>query len=224
MWTRLKPAWIFHTGDVSDGTRWPTRSAFEATPLVVDGVMYVTTPFSRLIALEAETGKELWAFDPRMDRTESANLFINRGAAYWTDGTTEAHFPGHARWPAVLDRRRDRQAGRRVRQRRAGSTCARAWPTNFRTRIGMTSPPAVYKNLVICGSLVPDGEPRGPAGDVRAFDARTGKLVWTFHTVAQGGEFGNDTWAPGSWQNRGGVERVVAVSAWILERGISFCR
>ena len=52
---RLRPAWIFHTGDVSDGTRWPTRSAFESTPLVVDGVMYVTTPFSRVIALDAET-------------------------------------------------------------------------------------------------------------------------------------------------------------------------
>jgi len=49
---RLRPAWIFHTGDVSDGTRWPTRSAFEATPLVVDGIMYVTTPFSRVIALD----------------------------------------------------------------------------------------------------------------------------------------------------------------------------
>src|SRR5437868_1400674 len=55
---RLQPAWIFHTGDVSDGTRWPTRSAFETTPLVVDGVMYLTTPFSRVIALDPETGKE----------------------------------------------------------------------------------------------------------------------------------------------------------------------
>jgi len=54
---RLKPAWIYHTGDVSDGTRYPVRSAFEATPLVVDGVMYVTTAYSRLIALDAETVK-----------------------------------------------------------------------------------------------------------------------------------------------------------------------
>src|ERR1700733_3609678 len=53
----LRPAWIFHTTDVSDGTRWPTRSAFESTPLVIDGVMYVTTPFSRVIALDPETGK-----------------------------------------------------------------------------------------------------------------------------------------------------------------------
>src|SRR5262245_17650840 len=63
---RLRPAWIFHTGDVSDGTKWPTRSAFEGTPLMVDGIMYVTTPFSRVIALDPETGKELWSFDPRL--------------------------------------------------------------------------------------------------------------------------------------------------------------
>src|ERR1044072_7196142 len=91
---RLRPAWIFHTGDISDGTRWPTRSAFESTPLVVDGVMYLTTPFSRVIALDPESGKELWSFDPRLDRTESANLFINRGAAYYSSGTRHRIFIG----------------------------------------------------------------------------------------------------------------------------------
>src|SRR4051812_44132582 len=60
--SRLRPAWIFHTGDVSDGSVWPTRSAFECTPLIVDGVLYLTTPFSRLIALDPETGKEIWSF------------------------------------------------------------------------------------------------------------------------------------------------------------------
>ena len=65
---RLKVAWIYHTGDVSDGKTCPQRSAFETTPLVVDGVMYLTTPFSRLIALDPETGKEIWAFDPKIDQ------------------------------------------------------------------------------------------------------------------------------------------------------------
>jgi glucose dehydrogenase len=218
---RLRPAWIFHTGDVSDGTRWPTRSAFEATPLVVDGVMYVTTPFSRLIALDPETGKELWSFDPRLDRSESANLFINRGAAYWSDGKKNRLFLG------TLDGRlfsivagtgkADDSFGL------GGWVDLRAgvgdkYPNR---RMGMTSPPAIYRNLVICGSLVPDGEPRGPAGDVRAYDAQSGKLMWTFHTVAQAGEFGNDTWAPGSWKDRGGL------NAWSLisvdtARGIVF--
>src|SRR5437899_12420927 len=63
---RLKVAWTFHTGDRSDGSEYPTRSAFEGTPLVIDGVMYVTTPFNRLVALDAETGKQLWGFDPKL--------------------------------------------------------------------------------------------------------------------------------------------------------------
>src|ERR1700739_183823 len=92
--TKLRPAWIFPTTDVSDGTRWPTRSAFESTPLVIDGVMYVTTPFSRVIALDPETGKELWSLDPRLDLTESTNLFINRGAAYWQEGRKRRVFLG----------------------------------------------------------------------------------------------------------------------------------
>ncbi len=66
--TRLKPAWTYHTGDISDGTTYSVRSAFECTPLVVDGVMYVSTPFCRAVALEAETGKELWSFDPKIDK------------------------------------------------------------------------------------------------------------------------------------------------------------
>src|SRR5881628_693996 len=65
--TRLRVAWTYHTGDMSDGTVYPTRSTFECTPLVADGVLYLTTPFSRAIALDAETGRELWAFDPKLD-------------------------------------------------------------------------------------------------------------------------------------------------------------
>lgn len=85
----------------------------------------------------------------------------------------------------------------------------------------MTSPPAIYKDLVICGSLVPDGEPRGPAGDVRAFDVRTGKLVWTFHTVAREGEYGNNTWPKDGWQDRGGLNAWPPLSI-VTTRGIVF--
>jgi quinoprotein glucose dehydrogenase len=218
---RLRPAWIFHTGDISDGTRWPTRSAFEATPIVVDGVMYVTTPFSRVIALDPESGQEKWTFDPRLDRTGSANLFINRGVAWWSDGVKKRVLLG------TMDGRLFSlvaETGEPDESFGSGgwtdlrNGIADDYPDR---RIGMTSPPVVYKDMVICGSLIPDGEAQGPAGDVRAYDVRTGKLVWTFHTVAQAGEAGNDTWAAGSWVKRGGVN-AWAPLALDTERGILF--
>ena len=218
---RLRVAWIFHTGDVSDGETWPQRSAFETTPLVFAGRMYFTTPFSRVIALEPETGKQIWAFDPEIDRDRPSNLFVNRGAALWTDGKQVRIFAG------TLDGRLfalDAATGKPVdsfgqggwMDLRAG--VADKFPGKG---YGMTSPPAIYKDLVICGSMTADGEPRGPAGDVRAFDVHTGKLVWTFHTVPHKGELGNDTWQGESWKDR------AAVNAWSMlsvdtEHGIVF--
>lgn len=218
---QLKPAWIFHTTDISDGTKWPTRSAFEATPLVIDDVMYVTTPFSKLIALDAETGRELWSFDPKIDLTRSANLFINRGAAFWTDGHQRRIFLG------TLD---GRLYSIVAETGQPDDSFGNAGWINLRPGVadkfldqsyGMTSPPVIYKDIVICGSLVPDGEPRGPAGDVRAFNTRTGKLVWTFHTVAQAGEFGEATWLGDSWRDRGGVNAWPPLSVDMV-RGIVF--
>jgi quinoprotein glucose dehydrogenase len=91
---KLQVAWSFHTGDVSDGTELPAHSSFETTPLVVSGKMFITTPFSRLIALDPETGKQLWAFDPKIDMDMTYPLFVNRGAAWWSDGTSHRIFLG----------------------------------------------------------------------------------------------------------------------------------
>ena len=219
--TRLRPAWIFHTRDVSDGTIWPTRSSFEATPLLVGNVMYVTTPFSRVIALDPDTGRNLWSFDPRLDRTESANLFINRGAAYWSSGKKHRVLLG------TLDGRLFSLVAETGKPDdsfgNGGWVDLNQGVTDGfpKQHVAMTSPPVIYQNLVICGTLVQDGEPRGPAGDVRAYDANSGKLVWTFHTVPRAGEFGNDTWAPGSWEKRGGANAWPPLSVDI-ERGILF--
>ena len=177
----LKPAWTFHTGELSDGKTLLTRTTFEATPLVVDGVMYLTTPFNRLIALDPETGQQLWAFDPKLDKSRPNNLFISRGSAWWTDGKQKRIFYG------TLDARLfsiDAATGE------PDPAFGNQGVVNLRDGVadqfpnrgyGMTSPPAIYKNLVICGALASDGEPKGPSGDVRAFDAKTGKLVWRFH-------------------------------------------
>ena len=218
---QLKVAWTYHTGDISDGTTTIVRSAFETTPLFVDGILYLTTPFSRLIALEAESGSELWSFDPHIARDIPENLFINRGAAFWTNGRERRIYLG------TLDGRLfaiDARTGKTIDGFGTGGSL------NLRIGVadqfpgktyGMSSPPAIYKNLVICGSITPEGEPRGPLGDVRAFDADTGKLVWTFHTVAQKGEFGNDTWAGDSWKDRGSANAWPPISVDV-ERGMVF--
>ena len=218
---KLKVAWTYHTGDWSDGKTLPVKSAFEATPLVVDGVMYVTTSFARLVALDAESGKELWAFDPKIDRESSANLFINRGGAYWSDNKSRRILFGTIRGRLysidAATGKPDDSFGQ------AGSINLRDGVADqFPDKIyGMTSPPAIYKNLAICGALTADGEPQGPSGDVRAFDVRTGKLVWRFHTIPRPGEFGHDTWEGDSWKDR------AAVNPWSLlsvdaERGMVF--
>lgn len=207
---RLQVAWTYHTGDRSDGKAHPVRSAFEATPLVVNNVLYVTTPFCRLIALDAETGRELWVFDPQLDRDGPYSLYINRGAAYWTDGTRQRLFFGtlDARLFSIdaVTGKPDPEFGQGgwidFRQGVADDHPSRAF--------GLTSPPSVYKDLVICGSLASDGDPLGPSGDIRAFDARTGRVRWRFHSVPRAGELGNDTWVKESWQGRGGV------NAWSL--------
>lgn len=218
---RLRVAWTYHTGEISDGTKYPVRSAFEATPLVVGGVMYLTTPFNRLVALDPETGRELWSFDPKIDLNASYPLLINRGAAYWSDGKESRLFYG------TLDGRLfaiDAATGRPAPGFGQGGFIdlrpgvADKFPSSG---YGMTSPPAVYKNLVICGSFLADGTPRGPSGDVRAFDAYTGRLAWRFHTVPHEGEYGNETWEKDSWRDRGGAN-MWSIPSVDLERGIVY--
>lgn len=218
---KLKVAWTFQTGDVSDGKANPIRSAFEATPLMVDGVLYFTTPFNRLVALDAETGKQLWSFDPKIRKDVGRNLYIHRGAAFWTDGKQKRLYYGTLDGDLFAI---DAASGEPVPAfGNKGKVDLREdmLIPGGRGTLGMTSPPAVYRNLIICGSIVTDGEPQGPSGDVRAFDALTGKLVWRFHTVPRPGEPGHETWEGESWKNRGGA------NAWSIlsvdqQRGIVF--
>jgi quinoprotein glucose dehydrogenase len=218
---QLRVAWTYHTGEVSDGTKYPVRSAFETTPLVVDGVLYLTTPFNRLVALDAETGRELWSFDPKVELNAPYPMLTNRGAAFWSDGRDRRLYFG------TLDGRLfaiDAATGRPVESfGRGGFIDLREGVADKFPNVGygMTSPPAVYKNLVICGSFVPDGSPRGPSGDVRAFDARSGRLVWRFHVVPRPGEFGHDTWQGDSWRERGGAN-MWSIPSVDAERGIVY--
>jgi quinoprotein glucose dehydrogenase len=217
----LRPVWIFDTGDFSDGKAFPNRSAFEATPLMVDGVLYVTTPFHRVFALDAETGRVIWEFDPKFDRTIRLNLYASRGVAYWQSGSQKRIIVVNqeARLfsiDAATGKPNEAFGNKGVIDLKAGMT--EKYP---KTPFGNTSPPAVCGDTVVIGSWVGDGEPRGPAGDVRGLDVRTGREIWRFHTVPRPGEFGHDTWAGNSWQDRSGTN-VWSLMSVDQERGLVF--
>ncbi len=228
----LRVAWTYRHGDVSDGGIMPDYvnkgTAFEATPIVVDGRLIFTTPFNRVIALDPESGRELWSFDPKIDRDRRyANMFINRGVAYWRGpaadaacarrvliGTLDARLIAIA---AETGKPCDAFGAHGTIDLLAGlAPVVDAWEYN------VTSPPTVVGDVVVVGSSIADTLRRvAPPGDVRAFDARSGRLLWTFHTIPHPGEFGNDTWEHGSWPNAGAANVWSTITA-DLERGLVF--
>jgi quinoprotein glucose dehydrogenase len=189
---QLKIAWIYHTGDVSDGANHPRRSGFETTPIMVDGTLYFSTAFNRVIALDPETGAARWSYDPGIDlnRGYSEGL-INRGVSTWADSR-----PGslHSRriFIATIDARLI------CLEAATGKPCTdfgAAGQINLRQGIKNiiregeyeeTSPPAIIDDLVIVGSSVADNDRvESPSGLVRAFDARTGALRWSWNPIPQ---------------------------------------
>jgi quinoprotein glucose dehydrogenase len=189
---KLQRAWTYHTGD---------RGSFETTPIVVDHVMYFTTPMQKIVAVEPETGKEIWKFDPKSRAREL------RGVSYWPgDRQTRPRIifgTADGRLIALDSKTGQPAAGfgdNGTVNARQG--VADAWPAT--ATYSITSPPAIYRDLIIVGPSTQETVSHGPSGDARAFDARTGKLVWRFHTVPQPGEPGNETWGPGGWKDRAG--------------------
>jgi quinoprotein glucose dehydrogenase len=187
---RLKVAWIFHTGDVADGSGGARRTGFEATPLVVDGRLFVTTPFNRVIALDAETGAERWAFDPKIDlRADYGDGLVNRGLATWVDETARADGACRRRlFEATLDARLiaiDAATGLACDMFGVKGEVTLRGVDGYEAGVyHMTSPPAVVDGLVVVGSAINDNmRAEMPSGVVRAYDARTGAERWRWDPV-----------------------------------------
>jgi quinoprotein glucose dehydrogenase len=228
----LRTAWTYRHGDVYAGGMMPDYvnkgTAFEATPIVVDGRLIFTTPFNRVIALDPESGRELWTFDPKIDRgRREANMFINRGVAYWRGEGSDASCARRV-FLGTLDARLiaiDAATGHPCADFGTGGTVdllAGLSPVVDPWEYGVTSPPTVVGDVVVIGSSIADTLRRvAPPGDVRAFDARSGRLLWTFHTIARPGELGAETWENGSWKNAGGANVWSTITA-DLERGLVF--
>jgi quinoprotein glucose dehydrogenase len=188
--SKLKVAWVFHTGDVSDGRGQRRRSGFENTPILVDGRLFITTPFNRIIALDPETGKQIWAFDPKIDQMwQSGDGLVNRGLATWLDPQGSFEQLCHRRlFEATIDARLiavDAGTGRPCPGFGSNGEVSLRGVPGFRPGwYHMTSPPAVVDSVVIVGSAVDDNSRvEMPSGVVRAFDARSGKLLWSWDPI-----------------------------------------
>ncbi len=178
----------------------PRQSA--ATPLVVDGVMYMATMYNRVVALDADTGKEIWVKD--IGHTPST-----RGIAYWpgTDGIPPQLVFGTGDGSSLLISLNAKTGeftpgfglGGKVDLRQG---VGEKFP---RLRVALSSPPAIYRHLAITGNHSQESPSLGPSGDVRAWDLRTGKLVWTFHTIPRPGEPNHDAWKNDQWVDRAGA-------------------
>ena len=220
----LKRVWTYHTGEVNrqNETDRHQIAPFETTPLVVDGILYLSTPSNRVVALDADTGKEIWQFDPQAGST-SRKFFQHRGVSYWESETGDDRRILYGTFDGRLICL-DAKSGKLCQGFGAnGAVDLRAGVAEEYPKVeyAVTSAPAIFKDLVITGAAVPEYPSKGPSGAVRAFNVRTGKLVWTFHTIPQAGEAGHETWKDDAWQGRTGAN-VWSTMSVDVERDLIF--
>src|SRR3954467_4645950 len=193
----LKVAWTYDTQDAFKG------SEMQCQPVVAHGVLYATSPKLRVFALNAATGTPLWTFDTSQDAKTLSRTRI-RGLMYWERGEDRRIYFASRHWLYALDARTgkpmasfghdgriDLREGFEGRDPRALS-------------VSVNTPGVFYRDLLIVGSIVPEGLPSAP-GDIRAFDVNTGEQKWAFHTIPHPGELGYDTWPADAWKYSGGA-------------------
>lgn len=216
--SKLAVAWRYHTGEPAiDLARQPS---LQVTPIVVDNVMYISTPLGKVMALDPANGREIWRYDARVNPRGGYGDFANRGVATWVDRALEPGAPCRRRVYAVtVDARLisiDAASGypcvvfgvEGTVGLREGLRIPPAFPAAFQ----VTSPPAVVNDLVITGSSIADNSRPAPAsGEVRAFDARTGALRWTWDPIPQDP---NDP-ASSTWRDASAA-RTGAANAWSI--------
>ena len=192
----LQVAWSYDTGD-SFGAG-PTSSELECNPIVVDGVMYVETPKLKVLALDAATGRRLWMFDPALGSPPVRSKQRSRGVTYWQSGRDRRIFITFRQFLFALDARTGRI--KRDFGRRGKVDLREGLGRNVESiSVNDPSPGVIFKDLLILGSS-------GAApGDIRAFDVRTGRLRWAFHTIPHPGELGYDTWPKDAWRTLNGA-------------------
>ncbi|HLG04606.1 MAG TPA: PQQ-binding-like beta-propeller repeat protein, partial [Gemmatimonadales bacterium] len=221
----LRPAWSWATGESPDSATRARPGLFEATPLMFGDTLFLPTPYNQVVALDARSGRELWRYDPgawAAGQPPNGMGFVHRGVAAWSDGRGRRIFL-NSRWRLIA---LDAATGKPIPSFGAGGeidlTSDLSHPTN-RLHYTNTSPPVVWRDLVILGNGVADRLTyRGdPPGDVQAFDARTGRRVWRWSPVPGPREVGGDTW-PDSASHHIGHTNVWAPFTVDTARGLLF--
>ena len=204
--SQLEVAWTY---DTQDGP-----GASQTQPIMVDGVVFGLTPKHKVVALHAATGQLLWRFDSKIEGRGP-----NRGVAYWASGAERRIFASVQNYVYALD----------ARTGEAIASFGKNGRIDLRDDLGrdpekqsivLTSPGIVYRDLLIVGGRTPEALP-APPGDIRAYDVRTGKLRWSFHTIPHPGEYGYETWPKDAWTYTGAANNWAGM-ALDAKRGIVY--
>ena len=219
--TTLRQAWSFHLKPAGYTGRLREDGG---NPIVVGNTMYLTSPYGFIHALDATSGAEKWHF-----QLPGNDIPSKRGLAYWPGETGFAPaliFGGTSGALYSIGAADGKPSTYFGENGKINLKTPEVMQTGMNAPYSLLSSAVIYKNLIIIGAGPGEGPGgsnggSGPAGDTRAWDAKTGKLVWTFHTVPRQGEFGNDSWEENSWKNRSGVNTwgYMSVDA---ERGIVY--
>jgi quinoprotein glucose dehydrogenase len=209
---QLKPSWIYRCDDARGA-----GSTIECNPLIIDGRMYLITAGLKLLALDAAAGKELWRFDPWNGQ---GGRGVNRGIAVWRAESEKRIFYATGQFIHAIDA----DTGKLIPTFGAGGKVDMRDGLDrdvFFLTVTATSPGIVFKDLLIIGSVVGEGPNPSAPGHIRAYDVRTGKRRWIFHTIPHPGEFGYETWSRDSWKTVGGANSWGGLTLDV-ERGIVF--
>jgi quinoprotein glucose dehydrogenase len=209
---QLQVAWTFRPGDAPEGSRY---GKYECNPIIVGDVMYATSARHWLYAINARTGEKIWSFDP-FEGGRGGGMY--RGVAYWEDGADQRILFTAEHYLYAIDARTGLPVAAFGEDGRVNLEIDRgedpeAW-------VVPTSPGIVYEDLLILGGEVSELHGAAP-GHIRAFDIRTGEVVWTFHTIPRPGEPGYDTWPEDAWTYAGGANNWGGMSL-DRQRGIVF--
>lgn len=196
---QLRLAWMYRSRDA----REDNQSQIQCNPLVIDGVLYGTTPKLKLVALEAATGRELWRFDPFAGST-NPGVGVNRGVVFWSAGDDRRILFSADHYLYAIDAAKGKpiaafgKNGRIDIKEGLGRDASKLYVVS-------TTPGAVFRNLLFLPMRVGEGPAPASPGTIRAYDIRSGALAWSFRTIPQAGEFGAETWPEDAAQSIGGA-------------------